>query len=352
MLPLPISAGATSLLEGEDRLAVVVALTIAPDGDVTHTTVSRAQVHNHAKLDYDDVGAWLEDETSTHLPQLQRLPGLAEQLRLQNEAAQRLQSARERSGALELESRDAAPVMQNGRVVDLRVPRKNPARKLIENLMVATNMAMAQFLEEHGSVALGRVVHEPQRWPRIRDIAAQLGDELPAEPDAYALSQFLRRRKAADPEHYPDLSLSVVKLLGPGEYTALTPGDNAEGHFGLGAARYMHSTAPNRRYADLTTQRLLKSVVAKAPAPYSLQELQQIAARCNDREAAAQKVERTMRKVAAAALFGDRWVKRLRPLSRVRRRKACGCAPCNHRWKDASCVGKEAWMSVIEYSFA
>ena len=305
MLPDALSAGLTSLVADADRLALVTEMDIAEDGTLHHTEFYRALVRNHARLAYESTGAWLEGDAP--LPEAAaRVPGLEEQLHLQDEAATLLLEARRRNGALDFETVEATPVVTGGRVVDLTVPHKNRARALIENFMVAANGALADFLQGAGRLELGRVVRRPPRWPRIVAIAAQYGEHLPEEPDAPALSAFLAKRKAADPAHYTDLSLSVVKLLGPGEYEVVRPGDKGEGHFGLAVPHYTHATAPNRRYSDLITQRLLKAALAGSAEPYTEEELARLAAHCNERESAAQKVERTMRKVTAAVLFGER----------------------------------------------
>jgi exoribonuclease R len=180
------------------------------------------------------------------------------------------------------------------------------AEDIIESFMVATNVAMARYLREKGSLSIRRVVRTPKRWDRIQAIAAQFSARLPSAPHPRALSEFLDQRKAADPLHYPDLSLSVVNLLGPGEYIVEPPGAEHEGQFGLAVADYTHSTAPNRRYADLVTQRLLKAATAGTSGPYGEADLSQIAAQCTEREEAARKVERLMRKVAAACLLSRR----------------------------------------------
>lgn len=305
MLPRVLSEDLTSLLPDQDRAAIVVRFSVDANGETRDAEIVRAIVRNRAKLVYEEVGAWLENQSSTRIEELSSIEGLREQLLLQNEAAIRLQKARERNGALDLESLEIVPVMQNGRVIDLQTTRKNAARRIIENFMVCANMTLAKWLPEHDRSSLARVVRRPERWPRIREIAQKLGDSLPTEADPIALSQFLERRRKVAPDEFASLSLSVVKLLGPGLYEVVRP-ENHDGHFGLGAARYTHSTAPNRRFADLVTQRLLKAVLANQPAPYSDDELAQIAARCNERESASQKVERLMRKVAAAALFGDK----------------------------------------------
>ena len=305
MLPRVLSEDATSLLANRDRLAVVVCYRVQPDGALTDTRFFRAVVRNRAKLIYEEIGAWLRDTSSTRIAELESIGGLREQITLQHEAAQRLQRARTASGALELQTREATPVMKDGRVIDLRETEKNDARKIIENFMVAANMATAQWLQERGRSALGRVVREPQRWPRIREIAQNVGDTLPIEADARALSAFMERQRKSAPDAFAELSLAIVKLLGPGQYELIRPNDTSE-HFGLAAARYTHSTAPNRRFSDLVMQRIVKAALEDEAAPYSDAELQTIATRCNEQESRVQKVERTMRKVAAASLFGDR----------------------------------------------
>jgi len=305
MLPVEVSEGATSLLEGEDRLAVVVELAVAPNGAVVRADAYRAIVRNRAKLVYEAVGAWLEGGPVPDA--VARVDGLEAQLVLQREAARRLKAERLRAGALELETIEARPVARDGAVVDLAVVHKSLARELIEDFMIAANVAIARFLERHGASGIRRVVRQPERWRRIVDLARAAGDDtLPDAPDSRALAGFLARRRAADPLRFPDLSLSVVKLLGPGEYALDRPGLDPGGHFGLAAEDYSHATAPNRRYADLVTQRLVKAVLAGAPAPYTDDELAAIAARCTEREDAARAVERTVRKAAAAVLLASR----------------------------------------------
>jgi len=309
MLPERLSTDLTSLNDGADRLAVVVENVVTPNGDVEHFEVYRAVVHNKAKLAYDDVGAWLENtKAGTVQPPalLAKTPGLAAQIKLQREASQRLKAERERNGALELETIEATPVAKDGRVVDLKLTHKTVARDLIEDFMIASNVAIAKWLEAQGRSGIRRVVREPERWARIVDIARQYGATLPSAPDSLALARFLAARRAADPERFPDLSLSIVKLMGPGEYALDLPGHDPGGHFGLAAHDYSHATAPNRRYADLVTQRLVKAALAGAAAPYTDAELGELARHCTEREDAARKVERTMRKVAAALLLADR----------------------------------------------
>ncbi|MDB4893691.1 MAG: ribonuclease [Gemmatimonadetes bacterium] len=307
MLPERLSTDLSSLNEGEDRLAVVIAFDVGADGSLSNADVYRALVHNRAKLTYDGVGAWLEDR-GPEPPAVARSPKLREQVLLQDEAAGRLRQARTRAGALDFESVEASPVVSRGKVIDLQVARRSKARDLIEDFMVAANRTVATYLLANGSASLRRVVREPKRWDRIVALAAELGDILPEAPSSLALSEFLAKRRAADPEHYADLSLSVVKLLGPGIYVLERRlGDRREvGHFGLAVADYVHSTAPNRRFADLVTQRMLRAVATKSGPPYTDDELTTIAARCTERGDAARKVERLMRKVAGASLLAER----------------------------------------------
>jgi len=304
MLPEVLSTGRTSLLEGGERLAVVTELVVRPDGslDDNEIRVYPARVTNHAKLVYERVGAWLEGEKSWQ-PRDSRI---ATQLRLQDEAAQRLRRRRFELGALDFETIEARPVTKDGRIVDLQVTHKNRARELIEDLMIAANGATARFLELRGSSSIRRVVRAPKRWSRIVELAAGLGHELPLTPSAAKLSEFLDAQRAANPARFADLSLSVVKLMGPGEYALQRATDPDQGHFGLAVEDYTHSTAPNRRYPDLVTQRLLKATALAEPAAYSDDELVDIAAHCTDRENAARKVERTIRKIAAAVLLTPR----------------------------------------------
>lgn len=306
MLPDEISAGRTSLLEGEVRLVVVIEIELAADGTPRRRRVYRALATNHAKLAYDSVGAWLEGRGPIP-PKVEQTPGLEEQLWLQDRTASLLKSLRDRAGALELDAVEATTVAKDGAVQAITVTRKNRARDLIEDFMIAANVAIAQYLAEEGRSAIRRVVRVPKRWSRIVDVAASFGVPLPGEPDAKALSAFLTARRAADPLRFPDLSLTVVKLLGPGEYVLDLPGpDDDQGHFGLAAHDYSHATAPNRRYADLVTQRLVKAAIAGTPAPYTNDELAAIAAQCTERENAANRVERVTRKSAAALLLAHR----------------------------------------------
>ena len=305
MLPEALSTDRTSLLDGQDRLAMVGEFLVNESGDVGTVGFYPALVRNHAKLDYDSVGDWLEGDGP--IPEkVAGTPDLEKQLMLQDEAMERLYHHREKCGALNFETIEARVVLTDGKVTDLDVPHKNRARALIENFMIAANTAQATFLADHDRLTIQRIVREPERWPRIVDLALQYGFRLPEKPDARSLSTFLDKRREADPIRFPDLSLSIVKLMGPGEYVVVRPGEEHFGHFGLAVTNYTHSTAPNRRFPDLVTQRILKSVLSKQPAPYSAEELEQIAANCTEREDAARKVERRMRKAAAAVLLADR----------------------------------------------
>jgi len=307
MLPPVLSENATSLLPNEDRLAVVVEVVVGMDGGLTDGSVYRAHVRNQARMNYDEVGAWLANEDAPFPSDYADRSALAAQLRLQRDATRRLRDYRFRQGALDFETIEAQPVMDaSGQVTGLTVPPKSEARYLIESAMLAVNGAVADLMEQRGGVSIQRVVRTPKRWGRIVEIAANLGDTLPPEPSSGALAAFLARRRKADPVHFPDLSLSVVKLLGAGEYAVVRGGVETEGHFGLAVQAYTHSTAPNRRYADLAIQRLLKAVIVNAPAPYTAEELEAITARCTERAAAAQKVERKLRKAAAAVFLHSR----------------------------------------------
>jgi exoribonuclease-2 len=303
MLPEQLSTDLTSLGEGQERVALVIDLVLERDGAPRSHEVYRAMVVNHAKLAYESLGAWLEGRGPAP-DAVARDPKLQEQIWLQDRAASLMKTRRDRAGALEFETVEATAVGSDGKVTAIRVTRKNRARDLIEDFMISANVAIAQYLAEQQRSAIRRVVRQPKRWSRIVELASKFGATLPAEPDPRALSAFLAARRAADPLRFPDLSLSVVKLLGPGEYVLdkAGPGDD-QGHFGLAAHDYSHATAPNRRYADLVTQRLVKAVIANAPAPYTDEELAAIAAHCTERENAANRVERVARKAAGAILL-------------------------------------------------
>ena len=305
MLPNEVSTDLTSLVAAQDRLSIVIELHILDSGEMSQHDIYPAWIHNRAKLAYSSTGSWLEGRGP--IPSaVATTPGMEEQIRLQQETSEKLRGFRKQHGALTFGSVEPTPVVENGEVKDLAVSPHNVAQDIIESFMVAANVAMAQFLKEKGSLSIRRVVRTPKRWDGIQNIAAKFGFKLPSEPDPRSLSEFLDQRRAADPVHFPDLSLSIVKLLGPGEYIVEAPGAEHEGHFGLAVHDYTHSTAPNRRYADLITQRLLKATLAARPGPYSQSDLSAIAAHCTEREDAARKVERLMRKVIAASLLSGR----------------------------------------------
>jgi exoribonuclease-2 len=305
MLPEKLSTDLTSLNENEDRLAVVVEMLVRDDGTVSEGDVYRARVRNQAKLAYNRVAAWLDGEDDEP-EKVTRVKGLAETIRLQDKTADKMRDRRHELGALDLETIEARPVMSGGSVVDLRLERRNNARMLIEDFMIAANGATARFLERKGFSSIRRVVRSPERWDRIEKIASDLGDRLPPGPDAKALEEFLVRRRKADPVRFPDLSLSVVKAMGAGEYVLEKKGEDSAGHFGLAVRDYAHSTAPNRRYPDLITHRLLKAALAGKQQPYTDSELHALAEHCTNQEDAANKVERQVRKSAAACLLSSR----------------------------------------------
>ena len=302
MLPEELSTGITSLNEGQDRLAIVADMIVKENGDVPESSFYQALVNNKAKLAYEDIGPWVDGKSGVP-EKVAATQGLTEQLQLQQAAAKRLGSYRELKGALNFESIESAAVVENGEVKGLRSVVENGARKLIENFMVAANVEMAEFLENNGSAAIRRVVKTPQHWDGIVRIAAEYGVRLPDEPDQPALAAFLNARRAADPDHFPDLSLSIIKLIGSGAYVVQRDGEDAGGHFGLAVNDYAHSTAPNRRFTDIVIQRLVKNVVNKTPSAYTSEELDAIAEHANLQEKAARKVERKMRKIVAATVM-------------------------------------------------
>jgi exoribonuclease-2 len=305
MLPEKLSTDLTSLGEGDERLAMIVDMTVNDAGEVTASDVYRGIVRNHAKLAYNAVAAWLDGAAPAPQP-LAAVRGLDAQLRAQDAIAQRLKRSRSEKGALTLDTLDVRPVFEAGTLADLRPDTKNRAKELIENFMIAANVATVTFLGRRGFPSLRRVLQSPQRWRRIVDLAAGLGGALPPEPDAAALDAFLRERRKADPAQFADLSLAVVKLLGSGEYAVEFPGGAPEGHFGLAVKDYAHSTAPNRRFPDLVSQRLLKAALAGRAPPYSNDELRALAAHCTEQEDNATKVERQVQKSAAALLLARR----------------------------------------------
>ena len=302
MLPEKLSNDITSLNYDSDRLSMVIEMVIAKDGSLKGSDIYRALVRNHAKLTYHRVGAWLEEKGA--VPEaVAEVMGLDENLRTQDRAARRLRNLRHLRGALSLETIKAKPMFDGDQIRDFEVEYKNRATDIIEDFMIAANGVTARYLEARKFPSIRRVVHEPKRWNRIVELAGEHGFELPADPDPKALDKFLIKEKAADPLRYPDLSLTVIKLLGAGEYMADLPGDKAPGHFGLAVRDYAHSTAPNRRYPDLITQRLLKAAIEGDPWPYGKDELDALARHCSENEDAADKVERRVGKSAAALLL-------------------------------------------------
>jgi exoribonuclease-2 len=305
MLPERLSTNLTSLSEGEDRLAMAVEFTIDDEGALLRSEVYPAAVRNKAKLAYSGVGPWLEGE-GPEPAALAGVLGLAENLKTQDRVAQALKSRRSEEGALELETIDVRAEFDGDRVAALIPERRNRARELIEDFMIAANGTIARTLSGKRFPVIRRVVRTPERWSRIVEIAQALGEPLPSQPDPRALNQFLLRRQKADPVRFHDLSLSIIKLLGRGEYVASFPGESVIGHFGLAVTQYTHSTAPNRRYPDLITQRLLRAALSDAGVPYSPDQLKALAIHCTQKEDAAQKVERIVQKSAAACLLSTR----------------------------------------------
>jgi VacB/RNase II family 3'-5' exoribonuclease len=305
MLPERLSTDLTSLADGQDRPAVAIDMTFAQDGSLTGSDVYRAVVRNHAKLAYNSVAVWLDGKGPAPGP-VAAVPGLDANIRLQDAAAQKLGALRHEHGALDLQTLEARPVFEADEIRDLALEEKNRAKQLIEDFMIAANGVTARFLEARDLPSIRRVVRTPKRWDRIIEVAAQVGETLPPSPDPRALATFLTRRRAADPLRFPDLSLTIIKLLGAGEYVVELPGVQAPGHFGLAVADYTHATAPNRRFPDLVTQRLLKAALSGGPVPYGKDELADLAAHCTRQEDAANKVERQVAKSAAALLLVSR----------------------------------------------
>lgn len=305
MLPEALSTNLTSLNEDQDRIAIVADMVFQADGSLAASELYRAQVHNRAKLAYNSVAAWLTGAgPAPH--RLPETPGLAENLRLQDQVAQRLTGMRHRHGALSLQTLETQAVFAGDALSNLELNRTNRATQLIEEFMVAANAVTALYLAGKKFPSLRRVLRDPERWARIVELAKALGEPLPAAPDAVALEGFLTRRQAAAPEKFADLSLSIIKLIGRGEYALDLPGGEAPGHFALAVKDYTHSTAPNRRFPDLLTQRLLKAALAGAPLPYTIPELTALAKHCTDQEDAATKVERQVHKSAAALLLAGK----------------------------------------------
>jgi VacB/RNase II family 3'-5' exoribonuclease len=305
MLPERLSTDLTSLNLDEDRLALVIEMVMAADGSLQSSDIYRATVRNRAKLAYNSMAAWLDGNGA--VPEaIVAVNGLAENLRLQDNVAQRMKAFRHIHGALSLETIEAKPLFEGDQVRELEVEEKNRAKEIIEDFMIAANGVVARYLAAKKTPSIRRVVRTPKRWERIVELADEHGFRLPNEPDSKALEKFLTKQRAADPLRFPDLSLSVIKLMGAGEYVADMPGDTSPGHFGLAVRDYTHSTAPNRRYTDLLTHRLLKAALENQPLPYSKDELDVLAKHCTEEEDAANKVERQVGKSAAALLLESR----------------------------------------------
>jgi exoribonuclease-2 len=305
MLPAELSEGITSLNENEDRVALVIEYSVDAAGAASDGKAYRALVRNRAQLAYNAVGAWLEG-TAPAPPKVAASAELAAQLKLQDAAAQRMVGGRFQHGALDLETIETRPVMLAEQAIDIVRQSKNRATSLIEEFMVAANGVIARTFEVAGVASIRRIVRTPKRWDRIVELAVGLGTTLPAEPDSKALNDFLLAQKRKDPDHFPDLSLATVKLMGPGEYVLVKPNEVSPGHFGLAVQDYTHSTAPNRRFPDVVTQRLMKAWIGKAPQPYSEGDLNAIATRCTLMEDNARKVEREMQKRIAAVVLHPR----------------------------------------------
>ena len=305
MLPVELSEGITSLNENQDRVAHVIEYCVDTTGAVSDGKVYAALVRNRAQLAYNAVGAWL-DGSGPAPAKVTASAELAAQLKLQDAAAQRMVGGRFQHGALDLETIETRPEMKDDQPVDIVAQQKNRATSLIEEFMVAANGVAARTFEDAGVASIRRIVRTPKRWDRIVEVANGLGTTLPAAPDSKALNDFLLAQKQKDPDHFPDLSLAVIKLMGPGEYVLVKPNEPSPGHFGLAVQDYTHSTAPNRRFPDIVTQRLMKALLAKAPAPYSENDLNAIAQRCTLMEDGARKVERDMQKRIAAVVLHPR----------------------------------------------
>jgi exoribonuclease-2 len=303
MLPEQLSTDLTSLLEGADKLAIIIEFVVNADGTVGNNDIYRAVVRNRAQLTYDAVGAWLENRAQAP-PKVLASNELQQQLRLQDRIAQALRNQRHQNGALDIETTEVRPILMNGKISGIAKQEKNHATDLIEDFMIAANGVVARRLENVPSIR--RVVKTPERWDRIVQLAAAHGGKLPPQPDSKALNDFLSVRKKADPDHFPDVSLAVIKLLGPGQYVLERPGDPVQGHFGLAVQDYTHSTAPNRRFSDVVTQRIIKGEISGGPEPYSEAELSDIAQNCTLKEDAARKVEREMSKRIAAVAMSSR----------------------------------------------
>jgi len=305
MLPEKLSTDLTSLNYHEDRLALIIEMVIGDGGVIQDATIYRARVRNQAKLAYNTVATWLENKGP--MPEaVAAVTGLADNLRLQDRVAQQLKVRRFEHGALDLQTIEARPVFAGDKILDLRADERNRAKEIIEDFMIAANGVTARFLQAKKVASLRRMVRSPKRWDRIVEVAAESNFKLPAQPDSKSLERFLVEQKAADPLRFTDLSLTVIKLLGSGEYVVEAPDEATPGHFGLAVKDYTHSTAPNRRFPDLITQRILKAALEGEPMPYSREELTELARHCTKKEDDANKVERLVTKSAAAILLSSR----------------------------------------------
>jgi VacB/RNase II family 3'-5' exoribonuclease len=305
MLPERLSTNLTSLADGQDRASIVIEMTVEAGGHVAASAVYRGMVRNRAKLAYNSVSAWLDGTTPPPAP-IAAVAGMDQQIRVQDQVAQALRRVRRERGALTLETIEARAVFDARRLCDLRLDERNRAKDLIEDFMVAANGTVANFLETRGLPSLRRILRTPERWNRIVDLAQRSGERLPSTPDAKALNTFLARSRQSDPARFPDLSLSVIKLLGKGEYAVKQLGQQVPGHFGLAVSDYTHSTAPNRRFPDLITHRLLKAALDGGKLPYTVDQLDALAKHCTEQQSNADKVERSVRKSAAASLLAPR----------------------------------------------
>ena len=305
MLPEKLSTNLTSLADGQERVSLVIEMTIDAAGKLTGSDIYRARVHNRAKLAYNSVAAWLDGKAPIPA-RIAAVPGMEQQIRIQDQVAQTLKRVRHEHGALTLDTIEARAVFDRGVLSDLRADERNRAKDLIEDFMVAANGVTARFLESKGFPSLRRMLRTPERWNRIVALALETGESLPSKPDPIALNTFLAKRRDADPTGFPDLSLCVVKLLGKGEYALKRPGQDVPGHFGLAVSDYTHSTAPNRRFPDLITHRLVKAALEGAKIPYAVDELDTLARHCTEQQGNADKVERSVRKSAAALLLASR----------------------------------------------
>ena len=349
MLPEKVSTDLTSLNFNEDRLSIVVEMVVGADGSIEDSKIYQAWVHNYAKLAYNSVAAWLENKGS--IPEaITPVKGLADNLQMQDRAAQSMKNFRHVHGALSLETIQAKPVFDGDQIQSLEIEEKNRAKEIIEDFMIAANGVTARYLSANKFPSIRRVVRIPKRWERIVEIAGEHKFNLPESPDSKALEDFLIKQKAADPLRFPDLSLAVIKLLGAGEYIAELPDGNVPGHFGLAVKDYAHSTAPNRRYPDLLTQRLLKAALEGKPVPYSKDELDVLATHCTESEDAAKKVERQVENPPPRSCSNRELENSLIQSSQALQRKGRGFGFSPSLLKASSSTGLRDWMSVTGFA--